>query len=66
MKRARNMPYIAEKRFLDSNEEIILDANELSKGHDYFSLGRRVISPNNEWLAYTIDTVGQNHVLSLL
>ena len=51
--------YCRKKGSLDSNEEIILDANELSKGHDYFSLGRRVISPNNEWLAYTIDTVGR-------
>ena len=51
--------YCRKKGSLDSTEEIILDANELSKGKDYFSLGRRIISPNNEWLAYTIDTVGR-------
>ena len=44
--------YCRKKGSLDSNEEIILDANELSKGHDYFSLGRRIISPNN-CLLYT-------------
>ena len=47
--------YCRKKGSLDSNEEIILDANELSKGHDYFSLGGRVISPNNKLLSYKVN-----------
>tara|TARA_B100001250_G_scaffold95205_1_gene79526 strand:+ start:254 stop:2386 length:2133 start_codon:yes stop_codon:yes gene_type:complete len=51
--------YCRKKNSLDSLEEIILDANVLSKRHEYFSIGGRVVSPNNEWLAYTVDTIGR-------
>ena len=51
--------YCRKKGTLDAKEEIILDANELSEGYDYFAVGRRVISPDNEWVAYSIDTVGR-------
>lgn len=51
--------YCRKKGKLEALEEVILDENKLSKGHSYFSLGARVISPNNEWLAYTVDTIGR-------
>ncbi len=43
---------------LDAPEEILMDENELARGHDYFRLGIFEISPNHEILAYSIDTNG--------
>ncbi len=39
-------------------EEILLDANELSKQHDYFDIGECEHSPNHRYLAYCVDTKG--------
>lgn len=39
-------------------EEIILDCNELAKGHKSFSLGIYDVSPNHDVLAYAADTDG--------
>ena len=43
---------------LDHEEEITLDLNELAKKHDYLVLESYKISPNEKYLAYTIDTSG--------
>lgn len=48
-----------KKESLESDEEIILDENKLAKGYDYFAIGGRVISPDNNWLAYGVDTVSR-------
>ena len=48
-----------KKESLESEEEIILDENKLAKGYDYFAIGGRVISPDNNWLAYGVDTVSR-------
>lgn len=39
-------------------EEIFLDETELAKGHEYFVLGGWEISPDNRYLAYSVDTAG--------
>jgi oligopeptidase B len=39
-------------------EEILLDGNELAEGHDFFALGAREISPDNNLLAYSTDFSG--------
>ncbi|MGW4242771.1 S9 family peptidase [Nocardia sp. NPDC004722] len=39
-------------------EEIVLDANELAAGHEFFSLGVSTVSRAGDLLAYAIDTVG--------
>jgi len=39
-------------------EEVILDGNELSKGHAFFAIGGTDISDDGRWLAYTVDTTG--------
>ena len=44
---------------LDAPEQIMLDGNELSSGHDYYQIGELDISPNAEWLAFCEDTVGR-------
>ena len=51
--------YCRKKGTLDAEEEIILDGNELSIGFRYFSVGSRSVCPNNEWLAYGLDTLSR-------
>ena len=48
-----------KKGSLDGEEEILLDENVLAKGHDYFAVGGMSISPDNQWLAYGVDTVSR-------
>ena len=42
-----------------SPEEILLNANELSKGHDFFEIGDIAISPDSKLMAWAEDTVGR-------
>ena len=48
-----------KKESLESSEEIILDENKLSENYDYFDLGNFNVSPNNEWVAYSVDTLSR-------
>jgi oligopeptidase B len=53
-------PIFARRRMtLDAPEQIILNANELSVGHDYYQVGEIDISPDSRWLAFCEDTVGR-------
>lgn len=47
-----------KKGNLEAKEEILLDENKLAEGETYFSLADFTISPNNNLLAYSIDTEG--------
>ncbi|MBS2035023.1 S9 family peptidase [bacterium] len=38
--------------------EVLLDANALAKGHDYLGVGSFEISPDSNWLAYSLDLTG--------
>jgi len=40
-------------------EEILLNGNELAKGHDFFEIGDIAISPNSKLMAWAEDTVGR-------
>ena len=42
----------------DAAEEVLLDGNELAKGHAFFSIGDTDITDDGRWLAYTTDTKG--------
>ncbi len=42
----------------DAPEEILLDGNELAKGHAFFAIGDTNISDDGRWLAYSTDTRG--------
>lgn len=42
-----------------SQEEILLDGNEMGKGLEYFAIGGYDISPDNSTLAFTVDTVSR-------
>ena len=50
--------YCRRRGTMDATEEVILDANELAKGHDYFELGYVERSPDESLLAYTVDING--------
>lgn len=42
----------------EPGEVVLLDENQLAEGHDYFALGGFAISPDHDWLAYSVDTSG--------
>lgn len=44
---------------LDNQEEIMLNVNEMAKGHDYYQVGGLSVSPDNRLLAYSVDTVSR-------
>ena len=44
---------------LDATKEIMLDINILADGHDYYAVGGKAVSPDNEWLIYGEDTVSR-------
>jgi oligopeptidase B len=44
---------------LDAPEEILLDANVLAQGHEYYQIGEMEVSPDGQWLAFCDDTVGR-------
>ncbi|MDZ4805021.1 MAG: S9 family peptidase [Candidatus Eisenbacteria bacterium] len=50
--------YCRKTRSLDAPEEIYCDQNEMAKGHDYFSLGVKNVSPNGQLMAFSTDTNG--------
>ena len=43
---------------LDSEEEIMLDQNEVAIGHSFMDIGVLSVSPDQELLAYSVDTTG--------
>src|ERR1700691_2557115 len=46
------------KGSMEAPEEILLDGNELAKGHSYLGLGAFQVSDDSNLLAYTIDVTG--------
>jgi oligopeptidase B len=52
-------PIFARRETPGAPEQIMLDANALSVGHDYYQVGEFDVSPNSEWLAFCEDTVGR-------
>ncbi|MCP3981926.1 MAG: S9 family peptidase [bacterium] len=56
----KEYPFYCRKRdSLEGEEEVMLDVNEMAEGHDYFSVGGRAISHDQQLLAYTEDTEGR-------
>jgi oligopeptidase B len=50
--------FCRKKGSLDAPEEVILDQNELAKGHKFMSLGTLIPSDDGNLLAYSTDTTG--------
>ncbi len=42
-----------------AREEVLLDIPQLARPYTYYSVGGSAVSPDNQWLAYTEDTVGR-------
>ncbi|HEY4446075.1 MAG TPA: S9 family peptidase [Steroidobacteraceae bacterium] len=51
--------FARRKGSLEAPEEILLDANALAAGHDYYQIGALEVSPDSAWLAFCEDTVGR-------
>lgn len=48
-----------KKGTMQASEELLMDENERAKGHSYYNLGALEISPNDQLLAYSEDTVSR-------
>ena len=56
----KEYPIFARKKgSLDDPEEIMLDANVLAQGHDFFSIGGWALSADQNLMAYAVDTQGR-------
>jgi oligopeptidase B len=51
--------FARRKGSLDDPEEIMLDANVLAQGHDFFSIGGWALSADQNLMAYAVDTHGR-------
>lgn len=48
-----------KKESLESEEEILLNVNELAKGHKYYNVSGLEVSPDNNILAFGVDTLSR-------
>ena len=51
--------YCRKRETLEAPEEVMLDANVLAEGHEFFSIGGMAISFAQDLLAYAFDTQGR-------
>ena len=51
--------YCRKKENLSNKEEILIDANVMSKGYEYYRVGDIEISPDNKTMAFSIDTLSR-------
>ena len=51
--------FCRRKDNMDNPEQVLLDGNEMAKGHHYFDIGAYSVSPDNNMLAYSVDTVSR-------
>ncbi len=48
-----------KKDSLKADEQVMLDVNAMSEGHEYYAVGRRAVSSGHDILSYAVDTVGR-------
>jgi oligopeptidase B len=51
--------YCRKKGSLEAEEEVILNVNELARGHEFFQIGGLGTSEDQQMLAYSFDNVGR-------
>ncbi|MDX9846143.1 MAG: S9 family peptidase [Tenuifilaceae bacterium] len=51
--------YCRKKSTLEAEEEIMLDVNDMAEGYAYFAVQGVRVSPNNQLLAFGVDTVSR-------
>ena len=61
-------PTTGPRRRLDADvaipgEQVLVDADELAEGHEFFSLGGVSVSPDGQLLAFSTDSVGNERYL---
>lgn len=64
----KNYPiYCRKYKGLDSKEEIILDVNKLATEKSFVNVGRVIASPDNTFLAYSVDYSGdEKYVINII
>jgi oligopeptidase B len=51
--------YCRKKGTMEAEEEILLNVNEMAKGHNYYSVAGYSVSTNNNLIAFGVDTVSR-------
>ncbi len=51
--------YVRKKGSMDAPEELILDVNSMAEGHEYYRVSGLKVSPDNQYLAYSTDTLSR-------
>lgn len=51
--------FCRKKDSLENEEQVLIDANELAKGHSFYRAAGLQVSPNNAILAFAEDTLGR-------
>ncbi len=51
--------YCRKKELLDAPEEIMLNVNEMAEGHAYYQVSGLSVSPDNNFLAFGVDTLSR-------
>ncbi|MBN2011789.1 S9 family peptidase [candidate division KSB1 bacterium] len=51
--------YMRKKGSLEAADEVILDVNQLAKGHDYFYVNSVNVSDDNRFVSFGVDTVSR-------
>lgn len=56
----KEYPYSCRKKgSMDAVEEVMLDQPSMAEGHNYFAIGGRSVSPDNNLLVYGVDTISR-------
>jgi oligopeptidase B len=55
--------YTRKKDSLTAKEEVLFDCNKMADGHTYFNLGGMSISPDNNFVAFGVDTVSRREYI---
>jgi oligopeptidase B len=56
--KGKEYPLYCRKRTLESPEEVMLDTNEMAKGHPLYKVVGTFIDPSDDILAFIVDTAG--------
>ncbi len=51
--------YCRKKGSLEAEEQVMLNVNQMARGHGFYHLTGVAVSPNNKLVAYGVDTVGR-------
>ena len=59
--KGKQYPIYARKPKNGGAEQVLLDANALAKGHEFYEIGNYVVSPNQQLLVYAEDLTGRRN-----